>query len=419
MIETFLIISSIYGFNLIVWGTVSSLRAVGDLFLYSRRRRQYSSCGRGSIPRERVAILIPAHNEELVIEETLSSARALVPAENIFVASDGSSDSTAEKVRAAGSRVVEIMPSRGKAGALAYAIDHFSLADKFDLVMILDADSRPSPHYLDHALPFFADHNTVALAGYAKSYWPRGLPFSVGEYLISYRSRLYTFLQRGIRYGQTWGRLSLSSIVPGFASLYRSHILQHIDINPGGLVIEDFNMTFELHRKRLGSIAHDYRVFAYTQDPDNFSDYTRQIRRWNLGFWQTVRRHGVWPSFFWIVQGFFLAEVFLASAFLLAIPVLLGFSLGYSLFHGGAYPPVLFSVPWRVTVWDVSVAVFAADYILTAVVAAVDRRPRMLLYGLFYFPLRVIDAWMFYYTLVLAFFTSSSGKWKSPSRRKF
>src|SRR5690554_6416944 len=46
-----------------------------------------------------VCVLVAAHNEEQVIEATVQSAHSLVPAGNVFVASDGSSDNAAKSAR--------------------------------------------------------------------------------------------------------------------------------------------------------------------------------------------------------------------------------------------------------------------------------------------------------------------------------
>ena len=74
-----------------------------------------------------VAVLIPAHNEELVIEASIAAIAALVPRRNIHVVSDGSTDRTAELARRAGVHVIETRTNVGKAGALEEAIERFGL----------------------------------------------------------------------------------------------------------------------------------------------------------------------------------------------------------------------------------------------------------------------------------------------------
>src|SRR4029450_7121923 len=96
--------------------------------------------------------------------------------------------------------------------------------------------------------------------------------------------------------------------------MYRTRILSSIDIDAPGLAIEDFNMTFEVHARRLGRIAfHPGRAIAYTQDPHTLRDYSKQVERWSLGFWQTLRRHGLHVGRFWCLLAAFVAEVLTSS----------------------------------------------------------------------------------------------------------
>ncbi|GAP54097.1 poly-beta-1,6-N-acetyl-D-glucosamine synthase [Arthrobacter sp. Hiyo6] len=244
-----------------------------------------------------VAVLIAAHNEALVISETIRAAAALVPVRNIHVISDMSADDTAALARAAGVKVLELEANRGKAGALAEGIAHFDLCRKFKVVMLLDADTRPTPDYLETGLPLFSDPSVVAVAGRARSITTPPPSTALGRFLVAYRDRLYVVVQLLLKYGQAARGANVVSIVPGFASMYRTSALAKIKVLAPGLVIEDFNMTFEIHAKKLGRIAfHPSAAVAYTQDPDNLQDYIKQVRRWILGFWQTVRRMGCRPG---------------------------------------------------------------------------------------------------------------------------
>ncbi|CEA08011.1 N-glycosyltransferase [Arthrobacter saudimassiliensis] len=122
-----------------------------------------------------------------------------------------------------------------------------------------------------------------------------------------------------MKYGQASRPANVVSIVPGFASMYRARVLPHIDMTAPGLLIEDFNMTFEVHAKQLGRIEfHPSAANAFTQDPNTIRDYTRQVRRWSLGFWQTVRRHGLHPGRFWMALLLHIVEL-IASSLLLVL----------------------------------------------------------------------------------------------------
>src|SRR5690606_8137158 len=122
----------------------------------------------GRIPRpDEVAIVIAAHNEALVIEATIRSAARQVPVENVFVACDGCTDDTVAIARACGATALDIHPNRGKAGAIRAIVEELALADRFEVLLLLDADSQLHDDYLVSGLPAFADPEVVAVAGRA------------------------------------------------------------------------------------------------------------------------------------------------------------------------------------------------------------------------------------------------------------
>lgn len=374
----------------------------------------------GRLTRHDVAILIAAHNEELVIAETIASASKLVDLTNIFVVSDGSKDATASIVRAAGANVLELNPNRGKAGALAAGIAEFGLRDRFEVVLLLDADTHLAPDYLQSALPLFDDPEVVAVAGRARTIDDMASSTRLGRFLLAYRERLYLVVQLLVKFGQAAKWANAVTIVPGFASMYRTRALAHIDVVGAGLVIEDFNMTFEVHAKKLGRIEfHPWAAVAYTQDPDNLNEYVKQVRRWILGFWQTVRRHQFRASVFWFALMIFIFELITSSLmFVLVIPAMVATLV--AMLIQSIYPD-----PTSWTYWlsgllqpqDVLVGVLIPDYILTVLTVIMLRRPRYLLLGLGFPLMRILDAVLCLRMLPKAFVGRSSGVWVSPTRR--
>ena len=367
-----------------------------------------------------VAVLVAAHNEELVIAETISAASHLVNVENIHIISDGSKDRTAEVARAAGANVLELNPNRGKAGALAAGIEHFKLCDRYKVVLLLDADTHLAPDYLSTGLPLFNDPDVVAVAGRAKTLDDRASPSRFGRFLVAYRERLYLIVQLLIKFGQAAKWSNAVTIVPGFASMYRTDALRQIDVVGAGLVIEDFNMTFEVHAKKLGRVEfHPSAAIAYTQDPDNFGEYTRQVKRWILGFWQTVRRHRIQRSVFGVSLVVFIFELLTSSLmFVFLIPALL-VSMAAGLLQGVIPDPG----GWLIWLADlmqpqyVLVGVLVPDYLLTIMAACVLRQPRYLLLGLAFPLMRIVDAALCLRVLPKAWSAKSSGVWVSPTRR--
>ncbi len=92
----------------------------------------------------RLAIVIPAHNEEEVLHRTLHSCRKLeYPADRyeIFVVADNCSDATARVAADYGVVVLERQDEfhKGKGYALAHAFDHI-LPQGYEAVLVVDAD---------------------------------------------------------------------------------------------------------------------------------------------------------------------------------------------------------------------------------------------------------------------------------------
>jgi biofilm PGA synthesis N-glycosyltransferase PgaC len=404
----------IVGVNTIVWTSAGIVRVI------SERRRRPRRIGNSAPTAKDVAVIIAAHNEELVIAKTIQSIGAQIPTKNVFVVSDGSHDRTAEIARSHDARVLELFPNRGKAGAIVATLRHFSLAERFEIVLLLDADTQLSTDYIETGLPQFADNDVVAVAGRASSILESEGQSLIGRILVAHRQRVYIAVQYLLKFGQAGRWANVVAIVPGFASMYRSRIMESIDIAAQGLTIEDYNMTFEVHAKRLGRIAfHPRAGVAMTQDPDTLHDYVKQVVRWNLGFWQTVARHRFQFRVFWLALTLFITELLLSSVVLvLLIPVVLLTLTATAVAELGLDPSgsaAEFStiVPPGALV----LGILVPDFLLTIFATIVDRRPRFIVMGLVFPLLRILDAVLCIRALLSSFLKGSSGRWQSPARR--
>jgi poly-beta-1,6-N-acetyl-D-glucosamine synthase len=432
VIPIWLLVILVLGVNFTLWGVIGLLR-FADARVGRRsprtpvaRLRDAEPSGLSEPPQRPVAladvaVLMAAHNEEVVIEDSLTAITKLVPAAQIFIVSDASADRTVELARGSGVNVIETATNVGKAGALSQGITRFDLIERFKAVLLLDADTRLHSKYFEATLPLFDDAAIVAVAGCAHSHWRTSGVSFMGRLLMAHRSRVYSLTQRLVKYGQTWRSANRTHIVPGFASLYRTDILGEISIDAPGLVIEDFNMTFEVYRKRLGRVGFELDGIAVTQDPDNLRDYTRQTKRWALGLWQTVRRHRLHWNLFSAMLGLLLVELLSASVLLLllpfivlilALPELVPQTLDWSW-----AATVHAFVAEHISLQTIAIGVLIPDYLLTCGMAIVERRPRYLFYGLFFVFVRIIDASLALYTLPLAWQEKSTGRWVSPTRR--
>jgi poly-beta-1,6-N-acetyl-D-glucosamine synthase len=419
------IVVLVLGANTLFWSAVGTGRSLAGRLRWlrpGRRRMPTTELDTGHRFRsEDVAVLIPAHNEAEVLDSSVRAASALVPVSNIHVISDGSTDRTAAVAREAGVRVLELSPNRGKAGALLAGIGHFDLVRRFGVVLLLDADTRLATDYLKTGLPMFDDPEVVAVAGRVKCLLDPPPRTWMGRFLVSYRARLYAVVQLLIKYGQAARWANVVPIVPGFASMYRTDVLSRIDIAAPGLVIEDFNMTFEVHAKKLGRIAfRPDAAVAYTQDPDTWRDYVRQIRRWTVGYWQTVRLHGLHAGRFWVALSLQIAELISSSILRLLVLPLMLFTV-YTDTLAGTYgnPEVMgHEIVGTLGAQYVLIGVLLPDVLLTMFAAVALRRPGLLLFAPLFPAMRLVEAYICLRSIPTAWRTHSTGSWVSPTRRQ-
>ena len=101
--------------------------------------------------RPRVAILIPAHDEEVSIALTLRAVgRQLEPGDRLVVVADNCSDATAAIAATSAAEVVERQDRerRGKGYALDFGVQHLA-AKPPEVVIVLDADCIAGPGAVD------------------------------------------------------------------------------------------------------------------------------------------------------------------------------------------------------------------------------------------------------------------------------
>ncbi len=407
-------IVGVVGVGTLFWSSAGIVRAIAGAF------RRVPDSYHPVVEKGGVAIVIAAHNEELVIEKTLDSAMSQVPRGQVYVASDGSTDATSELAIRRGANVLDLNPNRGKAGAIVAAIDYFDLVERYDVVMLLDADTVLADDYLDSGLPLFDDPEIVAVAGRASTIFTPPPETLIGRILVTYRQRVYIAVQYLLKYGQASRLVNVVSIVPGFASMYRTRVVGSIDIDAPGLSIEDYNMTFEIHAKSLGRIAFNPRAaIARTQDPDTLHEYSKQVRRWSLGFWQTLLRHGWHARVFFFVTWLSVVELVIACVMLVVTPPVALLSELSGFFVGVGWDATgdlrIFST--MLPGWVLALGILIPDIALSIMTAILTKNARFLGYAPVFPLLRILDAVLCLVALRRALSGSSSGVWQSPQRR--
>lgn len=237
--------------------------------------------------RPMLALLIAGYNEELVIGNTIRSAiKAGMLPEHIYVVDDNSSDKTSAIARSIlGPHNVIKVGRSGKGLALTKGSRHFNLTRRYRWIHIADADGGFSSDYFT----IFRRELRVkyaAATGYIKS-----LP---GGPVSQYRVFEYTL---GLEIHRRFQAMTHTiTVIPGPTSCFRSDVFRQVDFANKSLT-EDFDVTLQIHRQKLGHIQFIPQAVAYTQDPKTVRDFVKQITRWDRGVLQGARRHGIGKQF--------------------------------------------------------------------------------------------------------------------------
>lgn len=254
----------------------------------------------GSI-RPTLAVLVAAHNEAAVLEETVRALLAQQdPPDIILIADDGSTDPTPRTMErgfamakpAHGELAISPdvpslrwlrLPHGGKARALNAALE----AIDSDIVLTVDADTILAPEAIAAMRSaFHREPALVAATGLLRPICDRSAAGRLFEWFQTYEY-VRNFISRF-----AWMRVDGLLLISGaFAGFRREAVVTVGGFDPECLV-EDYELIHRLHR---WSTDHGQgwkiRVLgearAHTDAPGHVAAFLRQRRRWFGGFLQT------------------------------------------------------------------------------------------------------------------------------------
>ena len=236
-------------------------------------------------PRHRFVILVPAHNEELLIASTVASMRGLDYPEDLFrihVVADNCTDSTAENARAAGAEVHVrfALDARGKGPALHWLAQRlWSRGDPHDAVVIIDADSTLSANFLRVMDAKLAEGHRVVQGYYAVR--DPGTSWSVGLRYAGFALRHYLRPLARTAFGGSCG-------LYGNGMVFRSEILR--DRQFTAHLTEDIELHLELLLAGV-PVAFAPDAVVEAEMPTSLAGARSQQQRWEQGRLELARRY--------------------------------------------------------------------------------------------------------------------------------
>ncbi|BAM02567.1 glycosyltransferase family 2 protein [Phycisphaera mikurensis] len=233
--------------------------------------------------RPSLGVIVPAHNEELTLAESLAALiPQLWPGDRVVVVADNCTDRTAAIARAAGAECVERSSTTevGKGHALAAGLDHLRDAPPA-VVVIIDADCRVLPRALGRLAAAAAANNAPVQCVYLLEPDRDGSPLS--------RMSNFAFLVKNLVRQRGLMVLGQPALLQGTGMAFPWMVIDAAQLATGHIT-EDLVIGLEmLERGHSPRFCDTARVVSDQAAPDA---EVAQRTRWEHGYLSTMISRG-------------------------------------------------------------------------------------------------------------------------------
>ncbi|WP_416807723.1 glycosyltransferase family 2 protein [Bacillus safensis] len=229
-----------------------------------------------------VSILIPAHNEEVVIRQTLKAMVQLSYPKHlleIIVINDNSSDGTGDIVQSFSEQydhvhMIETKPpfaGKGKSTALNEGLK----ASTGEVICVYDADNMPEQKAVYHlVLGLLNDPKAGAVVGKFRV-------INAAKNLLTKFINIETICFQWMAQGGRWKWFGIATI-PGTNFAIRRHILEELGGWDVHALAEDTELTIRVYN--LGYVIRFFpAAITWEQEPETWQVWWRQRTRWARG----------------------------------------------------------------------------------------------------------------------------------------
>lgn len=269
---------------IIIWFMIAYqfVLSLAGFSLYRRGLREKPQLLSHLPPLPGITILVPAHNEELVIESTLRNLLALdYPSDRleILVIDDASTDSTPELLdrmaaREPQLRVLHRVPPQGGRGKSA-ALNAAWKTCQNEFLAVYDADNRPEPDALKILVAYLLAHPELGAA--------HGM-FRTGNRARNLLTRFINIeglsFQWIVQAGR-WRLLGISTL-PGTNFVVRRSVLERLGGWDEEALTEDSELSIRMYQAGRKIAFVPYSV-TWEQEPETFQAWLPQRTRWVRG----------------------------------------------------------------------------------------------------------------------------------------
>lgn len=284
----------------------------------------------------KITIVVPAHNEEIVIAQTTKAILDLnYPANRVevLIFADNCQDNTAREAQrvldlpAYRSRNAKVIERTGKGGKAGVLNDALKIASG-DYLAVYDADAIPE----ENALYFLVRKVLENPERYVAAFGRNKTRNARQNFLTRCINQEIVVTQR-IQHCAIWHMFKIGRI-PGTNFIIQKKFVQSIGGWRNGALTEDTDISFKIMQSGK-LIALAYNSEAFQQEPERLHDYYFQRLRWAKGNYQVVIHnfrhlfdHSNWRvkletfyyacTFFWFNAAIILSDIiFFANIFVL------------------------------------------------------------------------------------------------------
>jgi len=230
----------------------------------------------------RVSILIPAHNEEVVIRYTLEAMAKLEYPPNrldILVINDGSSDGTASIVQEfmkhdARVRLYNVPPGEGGKGK-SRALNLGLRQTDAEFIAVYDADNTPDPHAMKYLMAqLLNDSSLGAVLGKFRT-------VNKNRNLLTRFINIETLSFQSMLQAGRWKLFKVATL-PGTNFVIRRSLLEKLNGWDEGAITEDSELSIRVYKEGFRIKCIPYSV-TYEQEPESWKVWIKQRTRWVRG----------------------------------------------------------------------------------------------------------------------------------------
>jgi cellulose synthase/poly-beta-1,6-N-acetylglucosamine synthase-like glycosyltransferase len=259
----------------------------------------------------KVAVIVPAYNEEKVICATIEGLLSSTVRDSleIIVVDDGSTDATSVVLKNCFGDTAQLIVYRKQNGGKASALNFGIQRTEADIIVAIDGDTILLPDAIERLAAHFVDPTVGAVAG----------TVSVGNVeslLTRFQALEYITSQNMDR--RAFALLNAIGVVPGAIGAWRRQALNEVGGYSTVTLAEDADLTIEVER-RGWRVVVEPRAVALTEAPEHLRAFLKQRFRWTFGTLQVAYKHA---STFWRLP---------INVSLITIPNILVFQIAFSL----------------------------------------------------------------------------------------